>query len=117
MKPYRIDRTTKSCLLSIACVSLLLSAGLTSRAADGIWAADADGSWANGANWVGGVIADGPGSTAYFTNDVTAARVITFDGNRTIGNLIFGDANTGTPGGWLLTNGKVTSVLMLVNSA
>src|SRR6185503_11989628 len=108
-----LSKLTANRLLPIVSASLLVLTAWTCRGADGIWAGDADGSWTDTSKWVGGVIADGPDSTAYFTNDITAIRTITFDGNRTIGHLVFGDASTGSPGGWFFTNGTVTSVLTL----
>jgi autotransporter-associated beta strand protein len=97
--------------LSLSCVTLLCSTTV-SKASNGTWIGDVDGSWTEPANWVGGIIADGPDSTAFFTADVTAFRIISLDTNRTIGHIQFSDANTGTPGGWVLSN----SIIILSNS-
>jgi autotransporter-associated beta strand protein len=85
----------------------------TSAAQNGTWTdADGDGLWSDSLNWSGGTIADGSGNTADFSQaDVDGNTVntnfpgfyrngINLDTARTIGNLIFGDSNTGTPGGW-----------------
>jgi autotransporter-associated beta strand protein len=91
-------------------------ASATSPAADGSWNADADGNWSDTANWLGNVFADGAGSTAYFTNEVTAVHTVTLDSARTVGNLVFSDADSvGTPeAGWILAG---SSTLTLSNSA
>jgi autotransporter-associated beta strand protein len=61
------------------------------------------GLWSAGANWLGGVVANGADSTADFnTLNLTANNTVRLDSNRTIGNLIFGDTNTSTPGSWTL---------------
>jgi fibronectin-binding autotransporter adhesin len=69
-----------------------------------MWSSDSSGNWSDTSKWAGGVVADGPDSNAYFTNDITAIRTVTLDIARTNGNLFFGDGDTGTPGGWLLTS-------------
>jgi autotransporter-associated beta strand protein len=64
----------------------------TGFAADGAWNVDADGDWSAGANWAGGIIADGAGFTADFNSiDITGHRIVTLDSDRTIDSLIFGD--------------------------
>jgi fibronectin-binding autotransporter adhesin len=83
--------------------ALLLATTPRSRATDGVWISDADGSWNNPANWAGGVIADGTDGIAYFTNNLTAIRTITVDAGRVIGHLVFGDGDTNSVSGWLLT--------------
>ena len=91
---------------------MLVSA--TAPAADGSWNVDADGNWSNTANWLGNVFADGAGSTAYFTNEITAIRTVTLDSARTVGNLNFSDGDISTPeAGWILAG----STLTLSNSA
>ena len=80
MKTFIIRYLVTSILLLFAAIS-------NSRGADGSWNVDADGDWAVPANWLGNVIADGAGSTAYFTNDTTTMRTITFT-TRTNGNLL-----------------------------
>ncbi len=90
-------------------------ASATSQAADGYWNVDADGDWSTAANWLGNVFADGADSTAYFTNEVTSIHTVTLDSARTIGNLVFSDADSvGTPeAGWILAGNTLT----LSNSA
>ena len=57
----------------------------------GIWTAGASGNWGTAANWSGGAIAFGPGSTADFsTLSLPANLTVTLDSARTIGTLKFG---------------------------
>lgn len=58
-------------------------------AGNGAWNVNGDGVWSNTANWVGGVVADGSGSTAYFTNAVTWRRTVTVDAPVTLEALRF----------------------------
>lgn len=84
------------------------------QAADGSWNTDASGNWilSNTVPWLGGVVAEGAGSTAYFTNDITSSRTATLTAPLTIGNLVFGDAATGTAGSWIIA-GTAANALTL----
>ncbi|MGL5020219.1 MAG: beta strand repeat-containing protein, partial [Luteolibacter sp.] len=74
--------------------------------ANGSWANASGGSWATGGNWLGGTIAGGTGNTADFSAlNIAADTTVTLDGSRAIGNLVFGDSNTGSVAGWALTTG------------
>lgn len=95
------------------CGALLGSAVLffsvsQTRAADGTWSVDENGAWSEDVKWASSVIADGAGFTANFTNDQTADATITLDTPRTIGNLVFSDADVATPCSWLLTGSVLT---------
>ena len=95
------------------CGALLGSAVLffsvsQTRAADGTWSVDDNGAWSEDVKWTSSVIADGAGFTANFTNDQTADATITLDTPRSIGHLVFGDADTGTACSWLLTGSVLT---------
>jgi autotransporter-associated beta strand protein len=70
--------------------------------ASGAWAADTGGHWTFTNRWLAGVIADGGGQTAWFTNDLTADRIVTNDIARAIARLEFGDAATNTAGSWIV---------------
>jgi autotransporter-associated beta strand protein len=74
---------------------------------DGVWNTTTNGAlWTLDTNWVGNVIADGTGKTAAFNQvDITADTAVDLDGNRTIGNLIFGDTDTSNGGSWTLNGG------------
>ena len=75
-------------------------------------------------NWSGGTIASGSGNTADFsTLTLGASRVVTLDGTRSIGNLIFGDQgntynwtlNTGSGGPLMLTTSSASPTIMVKN--
>jgi autotransporter-associated beta strand protein len=68
----------------------------------GAWALDAGGNWSSESNWTAGIIPAGTSITALFLYNITGDRVVTNDAPRTVGNLVFGDANSGSPGGWAL---------------
>jgi probable HAF family extracellular repeat protein len=66
------------------------------------WAIDNDGSWSGSANWLGGV-PSGSGAEVRFTGAILAPRTVTLDAPRTIGHLVFDNANRYTLGGGTLT--------------
>jgi autotransporter-associated beta strand protein len=104
MKP----KNTLHCFLLVASSSLL--AVSSSHAADGTWNSDVTNSlWGTYTNWLSNTIADGSGSTAYFTNDITGDRTVTLDGDRTLTSVVFGDSDTATAGSWLLDNNANTN--------
>ncbi|MCS7337649.1 MAG: autotransporter-associated beta strand repeat-containing protein, partial [Verrucomicrobiae bacterium] len=115
MKTTFRDRQVGACVFgALYAAAWLLVNSVRLLAADGAWNVDADGTWATSGNWLGGIVADGPGSTAYFTNDITATRTVTVGAEQTIGNLHFGDADAAsTPGAWIVTG----SNLVLTSSA
>jgi|GEM_PF-4211247 len=71
----------------------LLTAVRPAGAADGTWTANADGNWSDSSKWAGGVVANGAGSTAHLSANITAARTISLDIPVTLGTLNVGDAN------------------------
>jgi len=65
-----------------------------------------DGAWSDAANWEDGVIVDGSGATADFgTLEIAEDRAVHLDTPRTVGRVIFGDADVGTPAIWTLDDG------------
>ena len=102
-----VNRKLASGLL--VCLITILAAAPKTYALSGTWtnlvSGNASGSWATAANWNNGVIADGADYTADFsTLDLTATNsVVTLDGARTIGNIIFGDTTPST--NWVLNTG------------
>ena len=76
---------------------------------DGSWSNDANGNWSASGNWRNGTIADGSGSTAYFTNNIGNARTNYNDVIRTIGHLEFSDAG-GNSYAWVLGGGSVLTL-------
>lgn len=89
------------------------------QAADGYWTADANGYWTNAVNWAGGTIANGAGSTAYFTNDITATRVITLTstGPVTNGAIVIGDINGSSSFSILGASAANSGLLVFYNGA
>src|SRR6185295_15283395 len=51
-----------------------------------------NGSWGIAGNWMGGV-PNAPGAVANFLGKITAPRTITLDGDRTVGDINFDNAN------------------------
>ena len=99
-------------------VFLLFVSAAVSHAADGIWTSPATGTWSTAGNWFGGNLADGAGSTAFFTNDITSDVTVHLDTARTNGNLTFGDGDTNTPANWILdNNGTAGNILTLSGTA
>lgn len=92
----------------LVCLITVLATAPSIQAQNGTWtnlvSGDASGSWAIATNWNNGVIADGADNTADFsTLDITSNSIVTLDGARTIGNLIFGDTTLST--NWVLNTG------------
>ena len=79
------------------------------HAANGTWTVDANGLWSTSSNWASSIIADGSGSTANFTNDITTDRTVSLDADRTLTSLVFGDGATVTAGSWILNNNGVAA--------
>lgn len=80
------------------------------RAADGTWNVDENGNWSEDFKWASSVIADGAGFTANFTNDQTADATITLDTARSIGGIVFGDADNATPASWTITGANTLTL-------
>ena len=100
--------------------ALALSASLPSAfAASGTWIANgSSATWNTGGNWASGVVANGIGDTADFSQANTAStslRNITLDTNVTLGNFIFGDPTGVNKGRWTL-NGNGTNTLTFDNN-
>ncbi len=83
-------------LKKLSLAALLLAVGVSSaHADDGSWVLNAPGSWNNAQNWAQNIIADGAGSTAWFTNSPVGDIAIDMDTTpRTLGALETGDPNT-----------------------
>jgi len=80
-------------LMAIVCAMAMMTASFA-QAADGTWTADASDNWSATNRWSGDTVADGADSTASFTANITAARTITNDIARIIGNITFTDSTT-----------------------
>jgi fibronectin-binding autotransporter adhesin len=76
------------------------------------WNQDADDNWSTGTNWQGGSAPTGTTGVAYFTNAITASRMVTVNSSPwTIGGLTFG--NTGAYG-FTITNGTLNALASIV---
>jgi hypothetical protein len=86
------SNTTKLLTRLSSIVATLGLLNLAAFAQNGTWTSTTGGSWTNFPNWSGNVIASSSGNTADFsTLTLASSPVVTLDGARTIGNLIFGD--------------------------
>ncbi len=74
--------------------TLLAAPILHAQNQDGTWITDGNGNWTDTSNWDDGDIANGSGFTAFFTAELTGDRVVSLNGNRTIGNITFTDGTT-----------------------
>src|SRR5262245_49479614 len=85
-------------------------------AANGTWTNTAGGDYDTAGNWSLNQIGSGAGSTADFsTLDISSDVIVTKETPLTIGNLKFGDTNTGSGGAWQLST-TTAQVLTLDNS-
>jgi autotransporter-associated beta strand protein len=102
-------KTRNSRILITAASALLLVQTVFAQDQNGTWTNTLGGtlSWTASGNWADNAIANGSGFTSNFVppTDIAADTTVTLDGVRTIGNLVFGDADTNTVAGWTLTNG------------
>ncbi len=117
-----IKRSTLSAALLGVMLGLVISTSTASaQNQNGTWVQDNSGNWSNPSNWLSGV-ADGATFTADFsTINITAARTVTLDSSRTIGQLLFRDnpippGNTTPDFDWTLANSG-GAVLTLDNGA
>ena len=110
---------------SIRVVCRLLAASLVvltwqswAAAQSGTWTSLASGDYNTAGNWASNQIASGAGNTADFsTLDIASDVSVTLNANLTIGNILFGDTNTGTGGTWeLRTDNVPLPVITLDNS-
>ncbi|MEI6647731.1 MAG: autotransporter-associated beta strand repeat-containing protein [bacterium] len=102
--------------VNLVVAMLVMSICFNARADNGTWTNLVGGSWATGGNWLAGTIANGADFTADFsTLNITAARTVTLDGSRTIGNLSFADATTQSHD-WTLATGSAGPLTLAVSS-
>lgn len=99
--------------LATAILALVGSISFSSaQTQDGTWInnTNTNTNWSDPANWLDNHIANGAGFTAAFnTLNLTGIRTVTLDDARTIGNLVFGDTDISSSGGWSLTNSGNTA--------
>ncbi|MDA1045235.1 MAG: hypothetical protein O3C57_08445, partial [Verrucomicrobia bacterium] len=89
------------------------------RGQNGTWTSTMSGLWGDTNNWLNGIVAGGTNNIGYFNAlDVTADITVRLDAPRTIGHLVFGDANTNSPADWILDdNGVSSNILTLATSS
>lgn len=83
-KTYSFSTSGGFVTLSIATSGLITS-----------WNTDSSGLWTTGSNWSAGE-PTAAGDTATFGSAITSPRTVTLDANRTIGNIVFNNANAYT---------------------
>ena len=87
---------------------------------NGTWTRPTSGGlWGDQANWISGIIGGAINNTADFsTLEITEDVQVNLDSPRVIGNLIFGDSDIATPGGWTINNnGNLANTLTMATSA
>lgn len=79
------------------------------------WQNTNGGLWSNSSNWLNAVVADGSGLGADFAGlDLTGDTTVQLDSSRTLGSLVFGDADVSTSGGWIVgNNGNLANSLTI----
>jgi hypothetical protein len=82
------------------------------------WNLDANGNWSTAANWTGGE-PNGVGAAASFLGAISAARTVTIDGPKTVGNLTFDNAQSYTLAGPgpLTINSNDAAMIDVVNGS
>ena len=102
-------------LLLLAAVLALMEP--RAQAASGSWSnLTTGGNWSDTANWTSGTVADGSGSTATFSLDLTAANTVHLDSARTLTSLVFADTTTPFFGWTLDNNGNAANILTLAGA-
>lgn len=81
-------------LFRFGIATFIVVTAISASATDGKWNADAADNWGTASRWTNSQIADGVGSVADISFNITAARTVTLNGSRTVGRLRFEDATT-----------------------
>lgn len=83
---------------------------------NGTWIQNLSGGlWGANLNWFAGIVGAGVGATTDFsTLELVDDVLVRLDSPRTIGNLLFGDSDPASPGGWRVdNNGNPANALTL----
>ena len=83
---------------------------------NGTWTRTASGGlWSDNENWQEGIVGSGSGNTATFNIlELVDDTTVHLDAPRTVGNLVFGDTDPGSPGSWIVDDaGNPGNVLTL----
>ncbi|MBE2284104.1 MAG: autotransporter-associated beta strand repeat-containing protein [Prosthecobacter sp.] len=92
------SRKERMLVMLLAGALLALLPATATAQTEGTWNVNANGNWSATGSWVGGVIPNGAGDIANFTNDINGTRTVTIDGGMpgsivTLGVINFGDSN------------------------
>ncbi len=90
---------------------------ISAPAGSGVWTNLNGGSWSTSNNWSGGFTAGGTDAVADFsTLDLSLNPVVTLDGARTVGTLVFDDLNPVNQHNWTLNAGSGETLTLAVSS-
>jgi hypothetical protein len=122
LNPLRIQPLARISrhLFALAMMAAVTQFGTMLHATTFTWSmASGTNSWATQANWSAGTLPTTNTDTADFsTLNVTTADGVTLDGNQTINSMVFGDTDTNTAYGWVVSPGTpATSTLTLLTPA
>lgn len=98
MKDYKSPsgrRQLRPAKTAVRAVSLALAFVFATHAhaqTNGTWNTNASGNWSLTNNWLSGLVANGAGSTANLTFNITAAAAVSIDTAVTLGSLSIGDS-------------------------
>jgi autotransporter-associated beta strand protein len=102
-------------IISILCICLLFTAPLL--ADNGTWSLAGNGVWDTAGNWYNSVVADGSGYTAWFTNGITASRVVFPYAAKTIGNIYVNDNDATPTHAWSINDGSNAFTLAVASGS
>lgn len=127
MKLLSPSFSAKGKLSLLAALAIVGMAPPSAQAVDGTWNVNALGNWSGSTNWFNNVIADGVGSTANITFNITGGRTVTIDTtSRTVGIFNVGDLTVSSSsftiassggGSLILDNGLSNAQLNQVSSS
>ena len=85
-------RPAKTAARAAALALALVFASHAHAQTNGTWNTNASGNWSLTNNWLSGLVANGAGSTANLTFNITAAAAVSIDTAVTLGSLSIGDS-------------------------
>jgi fibronectin-binding autotransporter adhesin len=120
----RMKRNTRRVLALSASIGLPALGAFGSAAwaqTNGVWdptgftGANGSGTYSTTTNWVGGIVADGTGATADFSQlNITANTTVTVDAAHNLGTLLFAD--TTPSNSWILTNSSSAGITLATST-
>ena len=99
----KVSTGTKTTIL-FAALLMVFATPSWLRAQSGTWTQTTSGGlWSNSGNWLGGIVADGSGATADFSQiDITADNNVHMDASHTLTAIIFGNKDASPAANWVL---------------